>query len=128
MELMPLEHGALQYVVYWYIAETLPPELEIELETKAGEAYKPPPPYPTGLKLKDRANMEPEGYEPMHHKGTGVDADERTYESHLLPIDDALKKLGTSVMKDVVSKGWKGIQDRYALEESEYVEEPLPLN
>lgn len=115
---MPLGHRQLQYILYWYIAETLPPSLEVELETKADEAYKPPPPYPKDLKLQDRVNMEPEGYEPLHHEGTGVDAEEQTYKSHLLPVTEAIEKLGKkSVMADVVLKGWKGIQDRFALEE-----------
>lgn len=121
-----MNYGPLQYVLYWYIAETLTPELEIELETKAGEAYKPPPSYPTNLSLHDRVKMEPEGYEPLHHEGTGVDAEEQAYESHLLPVDEAMKKLGKNgVMANVVLKGWKGIQDRYALEEVIDSESPL---
>lgn len=114
---MPVGHGK-QYVLYWYIAETLPPDLEAELETQHGEAYKPPPPYPKDLKLRDRVNMEPDGYAPIHHEGTGVDEEERTYQSYLLPVEDAVAKLGRKgVMADVVLRGWKGIQDRFALEE-----------
>jgi hypothetical protein len=114
---MPLGHR--QYILYWYIAETLPPHLEEDLETAPGQAYKPPPAYPYGLDLRSRIAMEPEGYEPVHHEGTGVDEDERTYQSELVSVEEAVKKLGKGgVMADVVLKGWKGIQDRLAHEDS----------
>lgn len=117
MQMMPLGYGSKQYVLYWYIAETLPPHLEIELQTEAGASYKPPPAYPHNLTLKERVAMDPEGYEPVHHEGTGVDEEEATYESHLVSVDEAVKKLGRNgVMADVVMRGWKGIQDRYAME------------
>jgi hypothetical protein len=119
MHLMPVARGKVQYVLYWYIAETLPPSLEAELETEPGEAYRPPPPFPIDLSLRDRVKMEPEGYEPKHHPGTGVDEEEQEYKSYLVPVEEAVKKFGKkSVMADVVLKGWKGIQDRYAMEEA----------
>jgi hypothetical protein len=119
MQLAPVGRDTIQYVLYWYIAETLPPDLEAELETKAGEAYKPPPPYPTDLKLRDRVNKEPKGYEPVHHEGTGVNEEEEGYTSYLIPVEEAVTKLGRgSTMADVVLKGWKGIEDRFALEKS----------
>jgi hypothetical protein len=118
MQLMPVGRKPRQYVLFWYIAETLPPSLETELETKAGGAYKPPPPYPRDLKLRDRIAMEPDGYEPLHHEGTGVDEEEQTYQSYLVPVEEATIKLGAkSVMADVVKRGWEGIQQRLALEE-----------
>ncbi|KAF9690890.1 hypothetical protein EKO04_011241 [Ascochyta lentis] len=118
MQLMPLGHGAKQYVLYWYVAETLPPSLEAELETEVGAAYKPPPPYPHDLSLRERVKLEPQGYEPLHHEGTGVDAEEQAYESHLVSVEEAVGMLGRGgVMADVVVKGWKGIQDRFAMEE-----------
>ncbi|KAF2648644.1 hypothetical protein K491DRAFT_612328 [Lophiostoma macrostomum CBS 122681] len=124
MQFMPMRQGTIQYVLYWYIAETLPPDLEKELETKAGEAYKPPPSFPTDLTLRDRMKQEPEGYEPVHHEGTGVDEEEQEYESFLVPIEEAVLKLGTKgVMADVILKGWKGIQDRLAVEASLYSED-----
>lgn len=115
---MPL--GTRQYVLYWYIAETLPPNLETELETEVGAAYKPPPAFPRNLSLRERIKLEPEGYEPLHHEGTGVDEEEQTYESHLVPVEEAVLKLGgrNSVMADVVLKGWQGIQDRLAIEDA----------
>jgi hypothetical protein len=61
--------------------------------------------------------LEPEGYVPLHHEGTGVDEEEQTYESYLVSVEEAVKKLGRNgVMADVVLKGWKGIQDRLAIE------------
>jgi hypothetical protein len=123
MQLMPL--GSRQYVLYWYIAETLPPDVEQELKTEAGAAYKPPPPFPQNLTLRDRMKQEPEGYEPLHHKGTGVDEEEQTYESFMVTVDEAVKKLGKdSVMADVVLKGWQGIQDRIAIEDAATSESP----
>jgi hypothetical protein len=120
---MPL--GSRQYVLYWYIAETLPPDVEQELETEAGAAYKPPPPFPRNLTLRDRMKQEPEGYEPLHHKGTGVDEEEQTYKSFMVTVDEAVKKLGKdSVMADVVLKGWQGIQDRIAIEDAATSESP----
>lgn len=125
MQLMPLGYGSKQYVLYWYIAETLPPDLEKDLETEAGAAYKPPPPYPKDLTLRDRVAMEPEGYEPLHHEGTGVDAEEQTYKSELVSVEEAVKKLGKKgIMADVVLRGWKGIQDRYMIEDAATSESP----
>lgn len=117
MQLMPL--GARQYVLSWYIAETLPPNLEKELETAPGAAYRLPPAYPKDLTLRDRMKLEPEGYEPLHHENTGVDEEEQTYESFLVSVEEAVKMLGkSSVMADVVLRGWKGIQDRLAIEDA----------
>lgn len=119
MQLLPLGYYNTQYVLYWYIAETLPPDVEAELETEAGGAYRAPPAYPQGLTLRERVALEPEGYEPRHHEGTGVDAEEAAYESCLVSVDEAVEKLGGrgSVLADVVLRGWKGIQDRLAMEE-----------
>jgi hypothetical protein len=117
MQLMPIGTRGSQYVLYWYIAETLPPALETELETEVGAPYKPPPPFPRDLTLRDRIKLEPEGYEPVHHEGTGVDEDEQRYESYLVSCEEAITKLGrNSVMADVVRQGWEGIQNRIAIE------------
>ncbi|KAF2275450.1 uncharacterized protein EI97DRAFT_379263 [Westerdykella ornata] len=122
MQLMPVSR--YQYVLYWYIAETLPPSLEEELDAQAGEAYKPPPPFPKDLTLRERIKMEPEGYEPRHHEGTGVDEEEKAYKSYLVPVEEAVMKLGgRGVLVDVVLRGWKGIQERMRLEEEEWVDE-----
>jgi len=120
---MPL--GSRQYILYWYIAETLPPAVEAALETKAGAAYRPPPPFPRDLSLRARLAMEPEGYEPVHHEGTGVDEEEQAYESHLVGVEEAVERLGrTSVSADVVVRGWKGIRDRLAMEDAATTESP----
>ncbi|KAF1979294.1 hypothetical protein BU23DRAFT_447687 [Bimuria novae-zelandiae CBS 107.79] len=121
IQMMPLVRHTKQYLLFWYIAETLPPDLEPLLVSKPDEPYKPPPPYPVGLTLKQRLAMEPEGYEPVHHEGTGVDEEEQAYESHLVNIEEAMMLLGgtSSVMADVVRRGWEGIQRRQKLEEEE---------
>ncbi|KAL9612909.1 MAG: hypothetical protein Q9167_002542 [Letrouitia subvulpina] len=108
-----------QYILFWYVAETLPPDLEASLSARAGEqgmAYQVPPKYPDGLTLAARIAMEPEGYTPVRHAGTGVDEEEALYESYLLPVDEAMEKLGRSVMADVVRRGWEGICLRREME------------
>lgn len=62
--------------------------------------------------------MEPEGYEPIHHEGTGVDEEEAEYKSYLVPVEEAVEKLGRNdVMADVVVRGWRAIRERYSMEE-----------
>ncbi|KAL6157966.1 hypothetical protein ACJQWK_07709 [Exserohilum turcicum] len=124
---MPLRH--YQYLVYWYIAETLPPSLEAELETPPGAPYKAPPAYPQDLSLLDRIAQEPQGYEPVHHENTGVDEMERQYKSELCSVEDAVRKLGRgqgmgAAMADVVRRGWEGIQKRLAMESTATHESP----
>jgi hypothetical protein len=116
---MPVGDRNRQYLLYWYIAETIPPDLESGLMSASNEPYKPPPPFPADLTLKERVKMEPEGYEPVHHDGTGVNEEEQDYKSYLVSVDEAVKRLGKGgVMADVVVRGWKGIQERYILEEA----------
>ncbi|KAF2449951.1 hypothetical protein P171DRAFT_351297 [Karstenula rhodostoma CBS 690.94] len=119
IQLMPLARHTKQYLLFWYIAETLPPDVEPLLETPSNEPYKQPPAYPAGLTLKERVAMEPEGYEPLHHEGTGVDEEEQTYESHLVTVEEAIRLLGGTddVMADVVRRGWEGIQQRQSMEQ-----------
>lgn len=119
VQLQPLSRTR-QYLLFWYIAETLPPNIEDEINARPSHQYQAPPAYPPDLKLCDRVLMEPKNYEPMHHKNTGVDDDELLFESYLLPIDEALERLQRSqVMADVVRRGWKGICERWAAEEEE---------
>ncbi|KAG9190837.1 hypothetical protein G6011_08925 [Alternaria panax] len=127
MQLLPL--ATRQYIIYWYIAETLPPDLETLLETEAGEAYKPPPPYPQNLSLRERIEHEPEGYEPRHHENTGVDELEVTYVSELVSVEEAVQRLGGEgsmgkIMADVVETGWMGIQRRFEMENAATHESP----
>jgi len=109
-----------QYFLFWYIAETLPPALEVllsEQEKDQGMAYQYPPRFEPGMTLKQRIDMEPKDYEPVRHENTGVDAEEALYESYLLSVDDAMEKLGRGVSADVVRKGWEAICLRKQMEE-----------
>ncbi|KAI9679823.1 MAG: hypothetical protein M1817_004837 [Caeruleum heppii] len=110
-----------QYLLFWYIAETLPPDDETALNEamsaapdptvdeseserrRAGSSlwYKSPPGYPEDLRLSDRVKQEPAGYEPTRHSGTGVDDEEAWYDSHLLPVMEAMDKLKGSLQADV---------------------------
>ena len=110
----------VQYILFWYIAETVPPDLEISLSAREKEqdmAYQYPPRFDPGLTLKERIEIEGEGYEPIRHENTGVDAEEALYESYLMPVEEALEKLGSSISADVVRKGWEAIQLRRKMED-----------
>lgn len=80
--------------------------------------YPYPPKFEAGMTMKERIDMEENGYEPVRHENTGVDAEEALYESYLLPVDEAIGKLGRSVSADVVRKGWAGICLRKQMEEN----------
>jgi hypothetical protein len=106
-----------QYLIHWFIAETLPPELEATMGPPLeSRAYQEPPPYPADLQLIDRVSAEPDGYEPTRYENTGVDSDEANYISFLLPIKEAMTKLGNNSMAEVVALGWERIQARLASE------------
>lgn len=55
-------------------------------------------------------------YEPLKHEGTGVDEEEALYESCLLSIEEARRKLRGSVMEDVVRRGWDAVKLRMEIE------------
>lgn len=82
-------------------------------------AYQYPPKFDASVTLKQRIALEQLGYEPPRHENTGVDEEEALYESCLLPIDDALEKLGRGISADVVRKGWEAICLRRSMEETE---------
>jgi hypothetical protein len=106
-----------QYLLHWFVAETLPPELEASMgPPPESRAYQEPPPYPADLRLIDRVAAEPDGYEPTRYENTGVDSDEAFYISSLLPIKDAMTKLGNNSMAEVVALGWERIQARLSAE------------
>lgn len=106
-----------QYLLHWYIAETLPPEVEISIgPPPASRRYQEPPPYPQDLRLKDRVAMEPDGYEPKRYENTGVDSEEALYTSELVHVREALRRLGRNSMSDVVAMGWDRIQARLETE------------
>ena len=70
------------------------------------------------MTFKERIEIESEsgGYEPIRHENTGVDEEEAFYESHLVPVEEALKRLRDAVGCDVVSKGWEAIKHRKLME------------
>ncbi|KAL8668629.1 MAG: hypothetical protein Q9168_006747 [Polycauliona sp. 1 TL-2023] len=118
-QLMPVTRST-QYILFWYIAETLPPEIEQSLSQKSAQAndvYMAPPPYPTDLTLAERIGLD-EKQAPVRHENTGVDDDEALYESYLLSIDEAQRKLSGTIMADVIRIGWEAIQTRMEMEEN----------
>ncbi len=118
-QLVPVTKKA-QYILFWYIAETVPPDLEVSLsaqEKEQGMAYQYPPKFEASVTIKERMEMD-EGYEPIRNENTGVNAEEALYESYLLPVDEAVGKLGRGISADVVRKGWEAIQLRQNMEEN----------
>ena len=80
--------------------------------------YINPPPYPKGLSIADRIEMDGSVYMPRHHPNTGVDDDERLYETHLLSVDDAIQRLSSSsrMLAEIVRAGWDAIRLRGEME------------
>ena len=121
-QLAPIGIGA-QYVLFWYIAETVSPEMEDHLslmEKAESGAYQQPEPWKSGLTVKQRIGMESTGYEPIRHENTGVDEDEAMYVSSLVSVEEAIMKLGhQSIAADVVRRGWAAIQRRRHMEEDQ---------
>ena len=131
---MPQSRSA-QYILHWYVSETLPEDVEDGMsgaaavggETRAGggRAYVRPPAFPEGLSLKARIALDKrvsaDGgatvYEPRKHEGTGVDEEEALYESFLVPVEEARKRLRGSVTEDVVRRGWEAVRLRMEIEE-----------
>ncbi|KAL9585679.1 MAG: hypothetical protein Q9212_001375 [Teloschistes hypoglaucus] len=116
-QLMPVR-PTVQYMLFWYIAETLPPNTEASLSQKTKEendAYQKPPHFPPGMTLVQRINLD-EGRDPLRHENTGVDEEEALYESHLLSVEDATEKLRGTIMADVVRLGWEAICTRQKME------------
>ncbi|KAI9837984.1 MAG: hypothetical protein M1819_006138 [Sarea resinae] len=119
-QLMP-QSATAQYMLFWYIAETLAPSVEAELDAHTQAAatpenptpYQYPPPYPRDLTFAERRKQEPGGYEPPRHEGTGVDEEEALYQSFLLPVEDAARKVAVlrdgGVQADVIRTGWEAI-------------------
>ena len=128
-QLLPLT-ATSQYLLFWYVAETIPEDVERGYATARAEGqnariYRAPTPYPAGLRISDRmaqdelpeADGEREYYEPKWHEGTGVDEEELLYRSYLMPIREASIKLRGSVMADVIRKGWEGVSRRLEMEQ-----------
>lgn len=133
-----------QYILHWYVAETIPEDVENALPRIAPppasvtsthapviNPYSAPPAFPADLTLKERiaqdSRITAEGaksvYEPKRHEGTGVNEDEMLYESYLLSIKDARRALKRSIMEDVVMRGWEAIKLRMQIEEEEEADE-----
>ncbi|MCJ1429442.1 hypothetical protein MMC29_007356, partial [Sticta canariensis] len=97
-QLLPQSRSG-QYILFWYIAETVPPEIEASMNAlptstpSSSVPYQAPPRYPDHLTITQRIALEPEGYQPVRHENTAANAEEALYESHLLPIETAVKKL-----------------------------------
>lgn len=146
---MPVGRNA-QYFLFWYAAETLPEEDEYpstlppppspsasgiqsagQPAARISAPYRSPPSFPKHLTLKARIALdtrtlstgEKTVYEPIRHENTGVDEEELMYQSYLLPIAEAQKRLGSSVQADVVRRGWEGVRLRMEVEEMEGLEE-----
>ncbi|KAL8977053.1 MAG: hypothetical protein Q9205_007070 [Flavoplaca limonia] len=118
-QLMPLTRST-QYMLFWYIAETLPPEIEQSLSEKSNQAngaYMAPPSYPETMTLAERIDLD-KMLAPVRHENTGVNEEEALFESHLLSIDEAQRKLSGTIMADVVRSGWEQIQTRMELEQN----------
>lgn len=132
MQLLPLS-SSVQYLLFWYAAETVPPEVEQSYTLSqagtdsgvGGRIYRPPPSFPSNLTIKERVRQdelldvsttESKYYEPIWHEGTGVDEEEALYRSSLVPIDEALRKLRGTVMEDVVRRAWEAVQLRIRME------------
>ncbi|KAL2043154.1 hypothetical protein N7G274_004214 [Stereocaulon virgatum] len=119
-QLMPVTR-TVQYILFWYIAETVPPDLESSLTARTKEeegAYQYPPKYATGMTLEERLRMEGKEYEPIRHENTGVNEEEALYESCLVPVEEAIQRLGRSLSADVVKKGWEAIKLRRYMEDN----------
>lgn len=131
---------ATQYILFWYVAETVPPDVEEAVNQETASAvtaratattsngvtdsiapYIAPPPFPPNITLAKRIEQDKDGYVPPRQENTGVDEEEAFYEASLMPIEEALQKLSATsgVMADVVRQGWEGIQARLMLEERE---------
>ena len=118
-QLAPVSRSS-QYILFWYIAETVPPDVEESLsyaEKEQGGAYQYPPKFDADTTFIERIEMESGGYEPVRHENTGVDEEEALYEGHLVLVEEAMKRLRDRVSCDVVAKGWEAIKLRKQMEE-----------
>lgn len=123
-EFLPLS-ARTQYILFWYIAETIPPVMEEQyrslVEQQGIVAYRQPPPMPFAQTLRERIAEDKleDGkiYEPFRHEGTGVDEEEAQYTSSLLPVEEACQKVKGTIMESVIRAGWEGILRRQQIEE-----------
>ncbi|MCJ1439995.1 MAG: hypothetical protein MMC23_000477 [Stictis urceolatum] len=146
-DFQPVGRGsATQYILHWFIAETVPPAVERECDAEStsrlarGESgYVRPRRMEAGMTLRERVredSVQEEGgdgesresresgerkkgswYEPVRHEGTAVDSEEAFYTSELVPVEEALGKLTWAGMDGVARAGWEGILRRWEIEE-----------
>ena len=81
------------------ILPATPPSSSTNLHTH------PPPPLPFQIH-----------YTPPRHPNTGVNDEERLYESYLLPISEAIHRLRGTGQEWVVFNGWSAICERARME------------
>jgi hypothetical protein len=74
--------------------------------------------YPPQLTLEQRGDLEPIGWQPTRVAGTGVDEEEAFYDAALHDIPTALKLLKGSLGVEIVLEGWKLIEQRKLMENS----------
>lgn len=124
-ELLPQRRNT-QYFLFWFVAETLPPDDEAAIN--AAQVGRQPyhvaaSPFPRAQTLGERTALEKQGladtYTPPRHQNTGVDEEEAQYQSHLVPVSEALDLLAgtSSVMVQVVWRGWEAIELRMQVEQ-----------
>ncbi|EGP87138.1 unnamed protein product [Zymoseptoria tritici ST99CH_3D1] len=128
-QLLPVSRRT-QYLLHWYIAETVPKSVEEEYgrmyrNKEDLKPYKPPAPFPKGQTIEARIEEDWEVrdgdgsrqmYEPVRHDGTGVDEEEALYESSLVSIEEARRRLGKSSAMDIIEKAIEYIQYRKRME------------
>ncbi|KAL1296996.1 hypothetical protein AAFC00_004592 [Neodothiora populina] len=147
-QLVPQSRSA-QYILHWYVAETLCKDDEDALNLSSDLAssslqtsgvdeksassdsgsrrrYIPPPRFPRNMTLRQRIALDSisssvDGsesvYEPRKYEGTGVDEEELLYQSALVPVAEACRRLGGGVMSDVVRRGWEAVRLRMRIED-----------
>ncbi|KAI5369709.1 Putative NUDIX hydrolase domain-containing protein [Septoria linicola] len=124
-QLLPLT-SRVQYLLHWYVAETVPREVEMSYADSGTEIYRQPDPFPRIGSLRARIAEDVSAledgtkqiYEPIRHEGTGVDEDELLYKAHLMPVEEACRKLRGTVQEDVVHRGLEYIQRRIQMEDA----------
>lgn len=128
-QFLPLSSRS-QYLLFWYAAETLSSEIEESFRATDNAAgvtrpYQPPPAFPVDTTLTLRiaqdvttaADGKRDVYQPFHHPNTSMDdGEEEFYESYLIPIEEAQRRLRGGVMSDVVRRAWEAIQLRLEME------------
>ncbi|KAF2149951.1 hypothetical protein K461DRAFT_281196 [Myriangium duriaei CBS 260.36] len=130
-QLVPVRRG-IQYMCCWYAAETLTEEGEratnvvalgeagTERQLKESKRFAAPTVWEKGLTVGERKTQDQRAggtYEPLRHEGTGVDEEEATYQSFLVDVEEARRRLKGSIQEDVVRRAWEAVLLREKLEQ-----------